>query len=114
MKYAVVYNSVVPPVLHFKDDFKDILAIVFISASSFEYRWRIGTQLFVFLHDYKLCREAFTRPEFVDRPDWLVFTFKEETTLGELQQRFPRFIILRSPKQRYQLLVSAKLSSGRR
>lgn len=59
-----------------------------VTASSLGIRWRMGTQVLVFLHDYKLSREAFTRPEFVDRPDWLVFNFKEEKTLGELLQRF--------------------------
>ncbi|KAK4328292.1 hypothetical protein Pmani_001276 [Petrolisthes manimaculis] len=48
------------------------------------YTWRMGTQVFVFLHDYRLTREAFMRPEFVDRPDWLVFKFKEEKSLGVL------------------------------
>ncbi|XP_071546777.1 cytochrome P450 2L1-like [Panulirus ornatus] len=37
------------------------------------YLWRIGTQVMVFLHNYKLTREAFSRPEFINRPDWRIF-----------------------------------------
>ncbi|XP_050695438.1 cytochrome P450 2L1-like isoform X1 [Eriocheir sinensis] len=32
--------------------------------------WRMGTQPMVFLNDYKLVKEAFSRPDFTDRPDW--------------------------------------------
>lgn len=104
----------------FKGNFSDNIAIVSISASSLGFRWRMGTQVIVFLHDYKMSREAFTRPEFVDRPDWLVFNFKEEKALGELLQRFLIFIILRILTQiRFRgeilyILVSVNLSSGRR
>ncbi|XP_037792289.1 cytochrome P450 2L1-like [Penaeus monodon] len=37
------------------------------------YVWRIGTQTLVFLHDYHMAKEAFTRPEFLNRPDWSIF-----------------------------------------
>nr|XP_027231755.1 cytochrome P450 2L1-like [Penaeus vannamei] len=37
------------------------------------YVWRIGTQTVVFLHDYHMAKEAFTRPEFLNRPDWSIF-----------------------------------------
>nr|XP_053655244.1 cytochrome P450 2L1-like [Cherax quadricarinatus] len=46
------------------------------------YLWKLGTRVMVFLHDYHLCREAFTRNEFVDRPDWKVFAFMEHPCLG--------------------------------
>ncbi|KAK4318676.1 hypothetical protein Pmani_010304 [Petrolisthes manimaculis] len=45
-------------------------------------KWRMGTQLMVFLHDHNLVREAFNRPEIQDRPDWHSFRFNLEEKLG--------------------------------
>ncbi|XP_045128278.1 cytochrome P450 2L1-like isoform X2 [Portunus trituberculatus] len=44
--------------------------------------WRMGTQLMVFLKDYKLVREAYSRFELSDRPNWETFRIFEETTHG--------------------------------
>ncbi|KAK4325547.1 hypothetical protein Pmani_003894 [Petrolisthes manimaculis] len=44
-------------------------------------KWRMGTQLMVFLHDHNLVREAFNRPEIQDRPDWHSFRFNLEEKL---------------------------------
>ncbi|XP_071514745.1 cytochrome P450 2L1-like [Panulirus ornatus] len=46
------------------------------------YVWRMGTQVMVFLHDYKLTRTAFAGADFIDRPDWNLFNFFEEIALG--------------------------------
>ncbi|XP_050734557.1 cytochrome P450 2L1-like isoform X1 [Eriocheir sinensis] len=46
------------------------------------YLWRMGTQIMVFLHDFRLLRDAFIRPEFTDRPGWQLFMFLEEKALG--------------------------------
>lgn len=37
----------------------------------------------VFLNDYWLVKEAFSRPEFTDRPKWEIFKFFEDSPLGE-------------------------------
>nr|ACI94903.1 cytochrome P450 CYP379A1 [Carcinus maenas] len=44
--------------------------------------WRMGNQLLVFLNDYKMVKEAFSRPEFTVRPDWETFKTYEETPRG--------------------------------
>ncbi|XP_050695430.1 cytochrome P450 2L1-like isoform X1 [Eriocheir sinensis] len=44
--------------------------------------WRMGTQVMVFLNDYKLVKEAFSRPEFTDRPDWETFKIFEDPAVG--------------------------------
>ncbi|XP_050695435.1 cytochrome P450 2L1-like [Eriocheir sinensis] len=44
--------------------------------------WKMGTQLMVFLHDYKLVKEAFSRTEFTNRPDWETFKFFEDPIKG--------------------------------
>lgn len=46
-------------------------------------RWRWGSQVMIFIHDYQLCKEIFSRSEFVDRPDWITFNFRESPALGE-------------------------------
>ncbi|XP_045133474.1 cytochrome P450 2L1-like isoform X2 [Portunus trituberculatus] len=44
--------------------------------------WRMGTQLMVFLNNYKLMKEACSRSEFTVRPDWDIMKFLEETPKG--------------------------------
>lgn len=44
--------------------------------------WRMGTQLMIFSNDYKLVKEAFSRFEFTDRPDWETFKFFEDPAVG--------------------------------
>ncbi|KAG0716064.1 Cytochrome P450 2L1 [Chionoecetes opilio] len=44
--------------------------------------WRMGTQSMVFLNSYKLVREAFSRSEISDRPDWETFKFFEDPAVG--------------------------------
>ncbi|XP_050734563.1 cytochrome P450 2L1-like [Eriocheir sinensis] len=46
------------------------------------YLWRMGAQLMVYVHDFRLMRDAFSRPEFTDRPDFQIFSFLEEKVLG--------------------------------
>ncbi|XP_047471897.1 cytochrome P450 2L1-like [Penaeus chinensis] len=46
------------------------------------YIWRIGTQVMVFLHSYEMCKEAFARQEFTNRPDWSLFNSNEKVALG--------------------------------
>lgn len=46
------------------------------------YLWRMGTQVMVFVHDYRLLRDALTRQEFTDRPDWDIYKFNEKEALG--------------------------------
>ena len=43
----------------------------------------MGTQVMVFLNSYKLVKEAFSRPEISDRPDWETFKFFEDPAVGE-------------------------------
>ncbi|XP_071521962.1 cytochrome P450 2L1-like isoform X2 [Panulirus ornatus] len=45
--------------------------------------WRMGTQVMVFLNDYKLTRAAFSSTDFINRPDWTLFNFFEEKALGQ-------------------------------
>ena len=54
---------------------------------SSRHRWRMGTQVMVFLNDYKMVREAFSRPEITDRPDWETFKFFEDPAVGEASQQ---------------------------
>ncbi|XP_063867797.1 cytochrome P450 2L1-like [Scylla paramamosain] len=44
--------------------------------------WRMGTQLMMFLKDYKLVKEAYSRFDFIDRPNWETFKTFEETPHG--------------------------------
>lgn len=44
--------------------------------------WRMGTQLMVFINDYKLVKETFSRVEFTNRPDWETFKFFEDPAIG--------------------------------
>lgn len=46
------------------------------------YIWRVGTQVLLFIHDYHLVRQIFSSPDFVDRPDWVIFKGNEKTALG--------------------------------
>lgn len=43
----------------------------------------MGTQVMVFLNEYKLVKEAFSRSDFTNRPDWETFKFFEEPAVGE-------------------------------
>uniref|UniRef100_A0A0N7ZA00 Cytochrome P450 n=1 Tax=Scylla olivacea TaxID=85551 RepID=A0A0N7ZA00_SCYOL len=42
----------------------------------------MGTQLMIFIKDYKLMKEAFSRSEFTLRPNWEVLKFIEEVPHG--------------------------------
>ncbi|XP_047472155.1 cytochrome P450 2L1-like [Penaeus chinensis] len=44
--------------------------------------WRIGNQLMVFISDYQLGKEALSRSDFANRPDWDMFKLLEEVPLG--------------------------------
>ncbi|XP_042882010.1 cytochrome P450 2L1-like [Penaeus japonicus] len=46
------------------------------------YLWRIGSEILLFLHSYKLAKEAFMSSDFVNRPKWDRFTLAEDTPLG--------------------------------
>ncbi|KAK8391419.1 hypothetical protein O3P69_017182 [Scylla paramamosain] len=46
------------------------------------YLWRIGTQVMVFVNDFRLLREAFNRQEFTERPDWMLYKTNENIALG--------------------------------
>lgn len=46
------------------------------------YTWRMGSQVIVFLHDYKMLRDAFASTDFVDRPNWQLFTMNEVPVKG--------------------------------
>ncbi|KAK3874427.1 hypothetical protein Pcinc_020632 [Petrolisthes cinctipes] len=46
------------------------------------YTWRMGTEVIVFIHDYKLTKEILNRPEVSDRPDWIFFTLGDKPPLG--------------------------------
>lgn len=46
------------------------------------YLWRMGTQVMVFVHDFRLLRDAFNRQEFSDRPDWLLYRSENNVAYG--------------------------------
>merc|ERR1719167_1131029 len=48
------------------------------------YLWRFGSQVVVFLHSFKLCKQAFSMPELTNRPDWEIFMKNEPVPLGVL------------------------------
>lgn len=47
------------------------------------FRWRMGTHVMVFLHDYKTIKEAYSKTEVSDRPDWFFYNIGENPGLGK-------------------------------
>lgn len=51
------------------------------------FRWRMGTHVMVFLHNYKTIKEVFNKTEVADRPNWWFFNVGENPSLGECVSR---------------------------
>ncbi|KAK4328291.1 hypothetical protein Pmani_001275 [Petrolisthes manimaculis] len=46
------------------------------------YTWRVGTQLMIFIHDYKLIKEAYSKSEVTERPKWWFYNVGQNPGLG--------------------------------
>nr|XP_027224048.1 cytochrome P450 2L1-like [Penaeus vannamei] len=44
--------------------------------------WRMGTQVVVFVNNFKLTKEVFASKSFTDRPGWDMITLEEKVPLG--------------------------------